>query len=376
MNIIYLATLIFGLICIIGTTIYLYILIRRITNLFASRITKQWIRNIIPISLAAIIIGLIIIYNPIILFVIYFLMASIIIDIIHFFINKFANESSRLVKIWKIIHMALIIPILFSTGMMVYGHINIMNVQPTYYTVSTDKDIRDEGYRICLIADVHFGSSISTKDLTNMCDEISGKDPDIVILCGDIVDESTSYDQMIDVFSGLGKIKANIGTYFVYGNHDCQTYVANPSFTKEQLAKTITENNIAILEDDIIHINNDLAIVGRVDASFSTNTNRISIDNLLSDVDKNDYIIVLDHQPTEYAKNSDAGTDLLLSGHTHAGQFWPLNIVLDIVPFNDGVYGLERINNMDTIITSGVSGWAFPFKTSAPAEYVIIDITP
>lgn len=165
-----------------------------------------------------------------------------------------------------------------------------------------------------------------------------------------------------------------MGTYFVYGNHDCQTYVPKPSFTEEQLAKAITDNNIIILEDDIVNFNNDITIVGRMDASFSRNSNRASIQQLLSNIDKNNYIIVFDHQPTEYAENSVAGTDLLLSGHTHAGQFWPFNLVLEVIPFNDGVYGYEKIDNMNTVITSGISGWAFPFKTSAPAEYVIIDI--
>lgn len=376
MNIIYLATLIFGLICIITTTVYLYLLIRRITKKFDEHINNKLLRTILPISIAAIIIGVIIFYNPFVLFVIYFLMASILIDIIHFFIHKFANNSSTPVKIWTIIHTALIIPLLFSTGMMVYGHINIMSVQPTYYTISTDKDIREEGYKICLIADLHFGSSIDSNELNIVCKEISNENPDIIILCGDIVDESTSYKEMTEAFKALGQINSTIGNYFVYGNHDCQTYVPTPSFTEEQLAQTITENNITILEDEIININDDLILIGRIDASFSRNTNRASIQQLSSEVDKNDYIVVLDHQPTEYTENSQAGTDLLLSGHTHAGQFWPLNLVLEIIPFNDGVYGLEKINNMNTIITSGISGWAFPFKTSAPAEYVIINIKP
>lgn len=374
MNIIYLATLIFGLICIISTTVYMYTLIRRITKKIDERISKKWIRTIIPISIASAIIGLILLYNPFILFVIYFIMASILVDIIHFFIHKFANKSCAPIKIWTIIHTALIIPLLFSTSMMIYGHINIMNVEPTYYTISTDKDIREEGYRICLIADLHFGSSIDVKELNKVCDEISAQNPDLVILCGDIVDESTSYKEMSEAFTALGKIKSQMGTYFVYGNHDCQTYVPKPSFTEEQLAKAITDNNIIILEDDIVNFNNDITIVGRMDASFSRNSNRASIQQLLSNIDKNNYIVVFDHQPTEFAENSVAGTDLLLSGHTHAGQFWPFNLVLEVIPFNDGVYGYEKIDNMNTVITSGISGWAFPFKTSAPAEYVIIDI--
>lgn len=376
MNTIYLATLIFGLICIIATTVYLYTLIRRVTKKLDNKITKKWIRNIISISIAAFIIGLILIYNPFILFVIYFLMASIVVDIFQLLIKKLANQSSKPVKIWTIIHTVFLIPLLFSTGMMAYGHINIMNVEPTHYTITTDKNIREEGYRVCLIADVHFGSSIDVAELKNICKEIQSKKPDLVILCGDIVDEGTTYKQMTEVFQTFGTIKSSLGTYFVYGNHDCQTYVPTPSYTKEQLKQTITANNITILEDEIINISDDLALVGRVDASFSTNTNRASIEQLLSNVNKNDYILVLDHQPTDFIQNSEAGTDLLLSGHTHAGQFWPLNLVLELIPFNDGVYGLEQIKNTNTIITSGMSGWAFPYKTSSPAEYVFIHIKP
>lgn len=376
MNTIYLATLIFGFICIIATTVYLYTLIRRITKTFDSRISKKWLRKAIPLIIAALIIGLIIIYNPFILCVIYFIMASILVDIIHLIIIKFANKSCKPIKIWTILHTAFIIPILFSIGMMVYGHINIMNVQATYYTVTTEKNIRKEGYKVCLLADLHFGSSIDIKELEKVCDEISSQNIDILILCGDLVDEGTSYEQMSKAFKILGEIDTTSGAYFVYGNHDCQTYVPSPSFTKEQLSTTIEKNNITILEDELVTINNELTIIGRVDASFSTNSRRQSIDELFTSVDYNDYIMVLDHQPKEYAQNSNAGTDLLLSGHTHAGQFWPLNLVMEVIPFNDGVYGLEKINNMDTIITSGISGWAFPFKTSAPAEYVIVNIKP
>ena len=89
-----------------------------------------------------------------------------------------------------------------------------------------------------------------------------------------------------------------------------------------------------------------------------------------------DYILILDHQPQEYKENGEFGTDLLLSGHTHAGQLWPLNYLLELVPYNDGTYGLTKIKNTTAIITSGISGWGFPYKTSADSEYVIIDIKP
>ena len=305
MNIIYLATLIFSFICIIVTTVYLYSLMKRITSKFNSKINKPWLRRAIPLSIAALIIALIILYNPFVLFVIYFLMTSIFVDIVNYLIKRFVKKENKPKKIWSIIHSCFLIPLLFSTGMMAYGHINIMNVQETYYQVSTDKSIREEGYRIGLIADLHFGSSIDLDELDDVCEEISSKNPDIIILCGDIVDEGTTHDEMIEVFKLLGKIKNTMGIYYVYGNHDCQTYVTNPAYTKDELADTIKNNNIIILSDDTYNFNNELTIIGRSDASFSMNTNRASIDYLLSRVDKNNYIIVLDHQPTEYAENAN-----------------------------------------------------------------------
>ena len=94
-------------------------------------------------------------------------------------------------------------------------------------------------------------------------------------------------------------------------------------------------------------------------------------------VDKDDFILVLDHQPKEYKENEANGTDLLLSGHTHGGQIWPGNIIFNILKFDDAVYGetVGENGSFRAFVTSGVAGWGYPVKTAAPAEYVIIDIT-
>ena len=101
---------------------------------------------------------------------------------------------------------------------------------------------------------------------------------------------------------------------------------------------------------------------------------RDSIEELIKDIDKDKFIIVLDHQPKEYEENSMAGTDLILSGHTHAGQMWPVNIAFKFLKFDDAVYGYTKIDATQAFITSGFAGWGYSVKTSSPAEYVIIDI--
>lgn len=66
--------------------------------------------------------------------------------------------------------------------------------------------------------------------------------------------------------------------------------------------------------------------------------------------------------------------DLVLSGHTHGGHIFPAGLIGLISGANDKVYGAEHIDNTDFVVTSGISGWAIPFKTGTISEYVVIDI--
>ena len=95
---------------------------------------------------------------------------------------------------------------------------------------------------------------------------------------------------------------------------------------------------------------------------------------MTKDIDKSKYTIVLDHQPRDFKQESEANVDLVLSGHTHGGQFIPIGQLSVLLGINDGYYGLSKINNTNFIITSGMSNWAFKFKTGCISEYVVIDI--
>ena len=144
-------------------------------------------------------------------------------------------------------------------------------------------------------------------------------------------------------------------------------------FTDEELAAAIEESGITILRDEAIRLTESLTVVGREDRS----RDRESIEALLEHVDADDYTVTLDHQPSDYEANGKAGTDLLLSGHTHAGQFFPFNLFQYLIPFNDGVWGEYTIGtNGSAIVTSGLAGWGFPIKTAGDAEYLVIDVLP
>jgi len=85
-------------------------------------------------------------------------------------------------------------------------------------------------------------------------------------------------------------------------------------------------------------------------------------------------MIVLNHQPNDYDNESEVGVDLVLSGHTHGGQFFPLGPLGVLFGFNDAYYGSEEIENTTFIVNSGIGDWAIQFKTGTISEYGIIDI--
>lgn len=269
-----------------------------------------------------------------------------------------------------------VLPILLVMVYLFVGHVNFMVVQKTEYTVQTDKAIRTEGYRVALIADVHYGISLDGDQLRDKCEEIEAQRPDMVILCGDIVDDDTTLEQVKEVFAAFGGIKSTFGTFYVHGNHDRPFTQVKDSllsdFTEKDLLVAIESNGITILTDDVYEIADDFVLVGREDPIAGART---PIETLLADVDANAFILTLDHRPAEYIQNGKAGTDLLLSGHTHGGHLFPLNIVMNVFGINDAVYGYTQIDS-DTaaIVTSGFAGWCYPVKTCAKSEYVIIDI--
>ena len=71
-----------------------------------------------------------------------------------------------------------------------------------------------------------------------------------------------------------------------------------------------------------------------------------------------------------------AGVDLQLSGHTHAGQIWPVGVFTELSGgMNYGIRTYDRLNGtFNIIVSSGIAGWGYPIRTGGHSEYVIIDI--
>ncbi|MDO5850307.1 MAG: metallophosphoesterase [Methanobacteriaceae archaeon] len=305
---------------------------------------------------------------------IYFVFSSVISDIINFICEFISGKVDfKALNFVSKLNKSGILAIIIFAILIISGLYGINHIQETDYEITSDKV--NESYTVLFISDTHYGTIQDTQLFKNAIVDMNNLKPDIVILGGDMVDDSTSKAHMKEIFREISKINSTYGTYYIYGNHDRSSKSIsgdNDSFSEKELNNTIKSNNITILSDDKKELGNIL-LIGRNDKGFS-NLPRLSSNQLLNGVDLSKFIIVADHQPKEYEENSKNGADLQVSGHTHGGQIFPMNIIYDLVGILN--YGEYKIGNMTHITSSGFTGWGWPLKNANPCEYVVIHINP
>ena len=163
--------------------------------------------------------------------------------------------------------------------------------------------------------------------------------------------------------------------YYIYGNHD-RGYFDSREYGEAELIANLKSHGVTVLKDESVYMEElNVTLIGRDDKSVESYGSRMSAAELTRDVNKDSYIVLLDHQPNDYDAEAASGADLVLCGHTHGGQLFPLGYIGLLFGANDEFYGLSQRENTAFIVNSGISNWSIPFKTGCVAEYVIIDVS-
>lgn len=355
-------------------SIYLYYYIARALRRVKVDVKKNRVKLII-IALVLIImyfslrdlgIGIVVLLHIVVL--------ALVMDLLNYIFKILSKRNTITFNKWRTVYESGIVPIILTAIILAYGYWNMNDIVEKDYKIYTNKNIREEGYRVAMISDLHYGTVMNREKLQAVCNDIEEAEPDIVVLCGDIVDEKTTIEQMKEATEILGDIKSKYGVFYIYGNHDDARYSSIPSYTKDELKNELLSNNIYVLVDESYEINDDFVIVGRDDEGFSKEEGRKSSEDLIANIDKSKFILLLDHQPSELNLNSSLGYDLQLSGHTHKGQIWPAGLISELFNFNELEYGYKKIGDYEIIVSSGISGWNYPIRTGSKSEYLIIDI--
>ena len=265
-----------------------------------------------------------------------------------------------------------------------YGIFNARNIKVNEYSVTVNKSCgSDKNLKAVLVADLHMGYAIGVDHITNMVEKINQQDADIVIIAGDIFDNS--YDGMDDpegIKAQLKSIKSKYGVYAVYGNHDIDEKIlmgftfdwGGKQLHSEKMTNFMKECNIKLINDESVLINDEFYLVGRrdTDKPGTEDGTRAEISELTKDLDKTKPIFVLSHEPDELQKTADAGADIDFSGHTHDGQLFPGNLTIGL--FWENPCGMIKKDNMYSIVTSGVGVYGTFMRVGTDAEICSVDI--
>lgn len=302
--------------------------------------------------------------------VLHFVLILVLCEGVNWILKRVA-ASERFKRIWEIVFKSGLVSIVATAVVFCYGYINIQDVRETVYSVRSQKNLV-EPLRIVQISDLHMGTTMDVEALNEYCGRIGEREPDLVVLTGDIFDESTEKPVMTEAVSALAGISAKYGVYYVWGNHDPNRYRKQPNYSMDELRQTLLNSGIRVLEDEAVQVAPQLTVVGRYDVSNVSG--RKSVRELLQGVDAASYIVLLDHRPVELEENASAGVDLQLSGHTHAGQIWPTGQLSELLGINEKNYGMATIGDFHAIVSSGIAGWGYAIRTGGHSEYVIVDV--
>ena len=292
----------------------------------------------------------------------------IMLIILKFMLKKFSR------KLYITIGFGAIILVLFIN---IYGTINSNIIHTTRYNVDINKKSNIDSLKIVMVADLHLGYNKGYNMIKNMVKKINKEKPDVVVIAGDIFDNNyDALDKPDKMIKELKKIKTKYGVYSVYGNHDIDEKVlfgftfGNIIINDSRMDDFLKKANIKLLKDEYVLINDSIYLYGRPD--YQKSYNRKSAKEVVNKLDKKKPIIVIDHQPKELDELSKNGIDLDLSGHTHDGQIFPLNLLVKIAYKNS--YGLKKIGNMTSVVTSGVGLYGPNIRVLTKAEITSIKV--
>lgn len=244
-----------------------------------------------------------------------------------------------------------------------YLHTKVIKIKK--YNISLNEG--NDRYRIAMMSDIHLGVFVDEKHVQKIVKTTNSLSPDLVVISGDIFDVDNSLlndaERLKRISKLLRKIKSKDGVYAILGNHD-------PKTDNKTFLHFLKASKIELLDNEV-KVLSKLNIVGRTDENAGERKN---FDEIASSIDFEKPIVVLDHKPQEIDDAAKNGVDLVLCGHTHRGQLFPVTIFTKWANGKKYFYGHRLFGKTHGIITSGVGFFELPMRIGTSNEIVDIQL--
>uniref|UniRef100_A0A1I7V785 Metallophos domain-containing protein n=1 Tax=Loa loa TaxID=7209 RepID=A0A1I7V785_LOALO len=233
------------------------------------------------------------------------------------------------------------------------------------------KDLPDSanGIRFAFISDIHAGAMVFTEQVEKLVNRVNSEAVDAVFIVGDVVDAPR--DSMEYRVKPLQLLKPK--TFYVSGNHEYYYGNASEWFDLfQQYGFEVLNNRHVIFRG--------ICVAGVSDYSSGLSGlpgHMFHPVEALKGCPQNSTTIMLSHNPAsakEIAFNdAHLRVDLILSGHTHAGQFYTIAPIAYLIM--SYYYGLYQISpKTQLFVTAGTFYQGAPMKMVWTSEIWIIEL--
>ncbi len=250
----------------------------------------------------------------------------------------------------------------------VLGHLNTLHPRIKKLDLKIDKAAGElKVLNIVSASDIHVGTVTGPETLERIIALMNSLNPDLAFLPGDIFDEDVSGERAQEVSRILRSLRAPLGVFACTGNHDYYAGI-------ERCLENLKLGGVTVLQDQAAKVAGSFYLLGRKDpSSVRRGERRTPLKDIAAGCDPSLPLILLDHQPLRLEEAAQNGIDFQISGHTHAGQLFPLNLINQLVW--EVYWGYSLKGRTQYYVSCGAGTWGPPVRTGSCPEIVQVRLT-
>lgn len=225
--------------------------------------------------------------------------------------------------------------------------------------VETDLPRGPKELRILFVSDVHLRPAVSQARLEALIDRMAAAQANVLLLGGDYAETPQDCRRF---FRALSRVRFPLGAYAVLGNNDAQS--------RDTLAETARAAGVTLLVNEAVTLalpEGPVQIGGCDEPKYGNPQTRALFSA------QGAYRILLSHFPI----HPDCTCDLMLSGHTHAGQcnLW------GVTPYALGferkyrlmaLKGAHQLQHMHLLVGNGIGISRIPLRLGAEPQIYLL----
>ncbi|MCP1644991.1 putative MPP superfamily phosphohydrolase [Pseudomonas citronellolis] len=255
-----------------------------------------------------------------------------------------------------------------SAFFVMFGFINAQSFDVTHHDIAV-KNLK-RPVKIVHVPDIHLGTQRGADYLGKVLATIEEQKPDFVLYNGDLVDSDIALKP--ELFALFKSVKAD--QYFTTGNHEFY-------MDTNRALQLIEGAGIRILRSELVDTHG-IQLIGMEYMNADRETwdahvvNTLTLQEELPRIarDGSKPSVLVHHSPVGMRYAADGNIDVMLAGHTHAGQFFPGTFLVRYrFPMHSGRH---QIDGLTLLVSQGAGTFGPWMRLGSRNEVQVVNLVP